>query len=183
VRLTGAERIETAGGMLQGSDAGSAVEISLVEPRFAWDEIPLAFPMPTDPLPMGWGALAGPQAMNVGNPHLVFFVENQASVDLARLGPEIENDPAFPERINVNVASVQDGAIHLRTWERGAGLTPACGTGACASGIAAIRARLAASPVTVHMPGGSLQIGWSPGQPVTMRGDATHVFSGQIELP
>ena len=182
VKLTGAASIETAGGLLSGSEVGDEVEVTLVEPRFEWDQIPLAFPMPTDPLPMGWGPLGRPQAVNVGNPHLVFFVKDAEAVDLARLGPEIEHDPAFPERINVNVASVDGDAIHLRTFERGAGLTRACGTGACATAVAAIRARLASSPVSVHMAGGSLTITWQPGEPVRMRGAATHVFLGQIDL-
>jgi diaminopimelate epimerase len=182
VALTGAERIETAGGLLGGASEGDEVEVTLVEPRFGWDTIPLAFPMPTDPLPMAWGPLEHPRAINVGNPHLVFFVDNADAVDLAALGPAIEHDPAFPERINVNVASIAGGEIHLRTFERGAGLTRACGTGACATAVAAIRARLASSPVKVHMPGGSLTIGWQPGEPVRMRGTATHVFLGQIDL-
>jgi diaminopimelate epimerase len=139
--------------------------------------------MPTDPLPMAWGPLAHPHAANVGNPHLIFFVADPGAIDLAKLGPEIEHDPAFPERINVNVASIAAGTIHLRTFERGVGLTRACGTGACATAVAAIRARLASSPVKVHMAGGSLTIGWQPGEPVRMRGPATHVFLGQIDLP
>jgi diaminopimelate epimerase len=183
VRLTGAERIETAGGLLSGAAAGDEVEVTLVEPRFDWDAIPLSFPMPTDPLPMAWGPLEHPHAANVGNPHLIFFVADPGAIDLAKLGPEIEHDPAFPERINVNVASIAAGTIHLRTFERGVGLTRACGTGACATAVAAIRARLASSPVKVHMAGGSLTIGWQPGEPVRMRGPAIHVFLGQIDLP
>lgn len=183
VRLTGARTIATAGGVVHGSDDGAAVDVSLVEPRFSWDSIPLAYPLPTDPLPMAWGPLEQPLAVNVGNPHLVFFVDDPQSVDLAGLGPIIEQDPAFPERINVNVAAVRDGGIVLRTWERGAGLTPACGTGACATAVAAIRSRRIPSSVTVSMPGGALAIRWEPGQPVHMQGDATHVFEGFIELP
>jgi diaminopimelate epimerase len=182
VKLTGAATIETAGGLLRGSTEGADVEVTLVEPRFAWEAIPLAYPMPTDPMPMGWENLDKPYAVNVGNPHLVFFVDDLEDADLEGIGPGIETDPAFPERINVNVATVEDGAIQLRTFERGAGLTRACGTGACATAVAAIRARLASSPVNVHMAGGSLTIAWSPGEPVRMRGSATHVFKGTIDL-
>jgi diaminopimelate epimerase len=132
---------------------------------------------------MGWDELERPFAVNVGNPHLVFFVDDPLALDLEALGPAIEHDPAFPERINVNVASVSDDGISLRTFERGAGLTRACGTGACATAVTAIRTRRTASPVRVTMPGGSLTISWTAGQPVRMRGDATHVFSGQIDLP
>jgi diaminopimelate epimerase len=183
VKLTGAATIETAGGMLAGAVEGDAVEVTLVEPRFDWDAIPLAYPMPTNPMPMGWENLDRPQAINVGNPHVVFFVEDLEDVDIEGLGPGIETDPVFPERINVNVASLVDRVVHLRTFERGAGLTRACGTGACATAIAAIRARLVTSPVKVHMAGGDLSVAWAPGEPVRMRGSATHVFKGFIDLP
>ncbi|GAA4017191.1 diaminopimelate epimerase [Sphingomonas swuensis] len=183
VKLTGAETIETAGGLLHGRSEGDAIEVALIEPRLAWDAIPLAYPLPTDPLPMGWENLDRPYAINVGNPHLVFFVDDLEDADLEGIGPGIETDPVFPERINVNVATVEGGAIRLRTFERGAGLTRACGTGACATAVAAIRSGRATSPVEVLMTGGTLTINWSPGEPVRMRGDATYVFEGSIELP
>ena len=109
------------------------------------------------------------------------FVTSEA-VPLADLGPAIEHDPAFPERINVNVAQVTEGEVQLRTWERGAGLTLACGTGACATGVAAIRSKRASSPIKVTMPGGSLTIAWAPGEPIRMRGAATHVFEADLDL-
>ena len=183
VALTGAKRIETAGGLVFGGAAGEQVRVTLGEPRFAWDEIPLSFPTDTAPLPMGWGPLERPSAINVGNPHLVFFVDDLGAIDLEHWGSMIEHDPAFPERINVNVAEVSGSdALKLRTWERGAGLTLACGTGACATAVAAIRSKKVRSPVRVTMPGGALTIGWSPGEPITMTGDARHVFSGTIDL-
>lgn len=182
VRLTGARRIATRGGVIAGEAEGSLFSVSLVPPRFDWAEIPLAYAMPTDPLPMAWGPLEQPLAVNVGNPHLVFFVADVNAVDLETLGPEIEQDPVFPERINVNVAAVTADGISLRTWERGAGLTLACGTGACATAVAAIRTRRTASPVRVTMPGGTLTIGWNPGEAVRMTGDATHVFEGVIDI-
>jgi diaminopimelate epimerase len=131
---------------------------------------------------MAWDQLAQPMAVNVGNPHLVFFVDDLDAVPLANLGPRIEHDPAFPERINVNVAEVDGDGIRLGTWERGAGLTLACGTGACATAVAAIASRRASSPVRVTMPGGALTIAWGPGQPIRMRGPATHVFEGDLDL-
>jgi diaminopimelate epimerase len=183
VALTGAKTIETGGGIVTGSGDGSEVEVSIGEPKFGWDEVPVTYPMDTAAVPMGWGPLEKPMALSVGNPHLVFFVPDVDSIDLAALGPSIEHDPAFPERINVNVASVQaDGSVKLRTWERGAGLTRACGTGASATGVAAIRSRRASSPVKVTMPGGALTIAWEPGQQVRMRGAATYVFKGEIDL-
>jgi diaminopimelate epimerase len=182
IQLTGAKSIDSAGGMLEGEDLGSEVEVSIGEPKFGWDEIPLAYPMDTNALPMGWDGLERPMALNVGNPHLVFLVHDLDSAPLEELGPRIETDAAFPERINVNVAQLSGEDIRLRTWERGAGLTLACGTGACATAVAAIKARLASSPVRVTMPGGSLVIAWEPGQPIRMRGAATHVFEGELDL-
>jgi diaminopimelate epimerase len=183
VALTGAGSIDTQGGVIKGRSEGADIEVAMGEPRFGWSEIPLADPMDTRPLPMAWDELTAPDAVNVGNPHLCFFVEDSDAIPLETLGPRIEHDPLFPERINVNVASVEaDGALKLRTWERGAGLTLACGTGACATGVAAIRRKLVTSPVTVKTHGGELTIAWTPGQPVRMRGPATHVFSGAIDL-
>jgi len=182
VQLTGAASIDTAGGLLQGENLGAEVEVSIVEPRFGWDEIPLAYAMNTAALPMAWDDLDHPFAVNVGNPHLVFFVPDAREVPLEELGPRIENDPAFPERINVNVATYVHDRLKLRTFERGAGETLACGTGACASAVAAIATRRAESPVRVDMTGGSLTIEWALGQPVRMRGTATHVFSGELDL-
>jgi diaminopimelate epimerase len=138
--------------------------------------------MDTDAMPVGWEDLRNPAAVNVGNPHIVFFVEDADAVELGRLGPEIERDPLFPDRVNVNVASVEDGAVRLRVWERGAGLTRACGTGACATAVTAIRKKLASSPVEVRLPGGALSIEWSPGATIGMSGGAAHVFTGEIDL-
>ena len=92
--------------------------------------------------------------------------------------------PAIPERINVNIAQILDRhSIRARTWERGAGLTRACGTGACATAVAAIMAGRTDRPVQVTLPGGTLVIGWTPGGTITMAGPATHVFTGEIDLP
>jgi diaminopimelate epimerase len=182
VQLTGAKSIDSDGGLLEGETLGAEVEVSIGKPRFDWNEIPLAYPMDTSALPMAWDALQHPMALNVGNPHVVFFVEDPLDIDLHEMGPRIEHDAAFPERINVNVARVAGNDIYLKTWERGAGLTLACGTGACATAVAAIKAKRATSPVKVLMPGGSLTISWEPGQPIRMRGAATHVFEGDLDL-
>ena len=182
VALTGVSTIETDGGVLSGSAEGTEIEVAIGEPRFGWEDVPLAYAMDTAALPMAWGELAQPMALSVGNPHLVFFTEDGGVIPLDGLGPLIEHDPAFPDRINVNVAEVGRDGIRLRTWERGAGLTLACGTGACAAAVAAIASKRATSPVKVTMPGGSLTIAWAPGEPIRMRGSATHVFGGEIEL-
>lgn len=170
-------RIETAGGVISGDSDG----IEMGEPRFGWEAIPLAYAMDTAAMPVSWEELTEPAAVNVGNPHVVFFVDDADAVDLARLGPAIEQDPLFPERVNVNVASIEaDGAIKLRVWERGAGLTRACGTGACATAVAAIGRKLVQSPVEVRLPGGPLTIAWAPGGTIGMSGPATHVFTGEL---
>ena len=183
VALTGVKSIETGGGIVTGGMANGKIEVALTEPKFAWDEVPITYPMDTDAVPMGWGPLEKPMALSVGNPHLVFFEEDVDAIDLVRVGPSIEHDPAFPQRINVNVAQVMaDGSLKLRTWERGAGLTLACGTGACATAVAAIKSKRVTSPVRVAMPGGELTIAWAPGEPVRMIGAATHVYRGEIDL-
>jgi diaminopimelate epimerase len=174
--------IETGAGVLRGSLADGSVSIDMGQPGLEWDTIPLAYPMDTLHLPVGWEDLADPAAVSMGNPHVIFFVDNTHAVDLERLGPLIEHDPLFPERVNVNVAHIADDGIHLRVWERGAGLTQACGTGACATAVAAIRRKQVAGPVAVHLPGGALTIDWQPGGTVTMTGPTTHVFTGEIDL-
>ena len=182
VALTHARSIETGGGLVTGTEHGSEIEVSLGEPHFEWDRVPITYAMSTNPVPMAWGDLKNPIALNVGNPHLVFFVENADAIELDELGPRIEHDPVFPERINVNVAEIHPDGIRLRTWERGSGLTRACGTGACATAVAAILTKRVQSPVKVTMPGGALTIAWEPGQPIRMKGGATYVFKGEIDL-
>lgn len=180
--LGGAGWIETAGGLLAASASGSKATVDMGEPRFGWDEIPLAYAMDTAAMPVGWENLAEPFAVNVGNPHIVFFVDDADAVELERLGPLIENDPLFPARVNVNVASVEGAALRLRVWERGSGLTRACGTGACATAVAALSRGLARSPVEVRLPGGSLNIAWGPGSTIAMSGPAALVFEGEVIL-
>ena len=173
--------VATAAGVLEGH-VGDLPQVAMGVPRFDWEAIPLAYAVDTTAMPVGYGPLERPMAVNIGNPHAVFFVDDVAAIDLAALGPEIEHDPLFPERVNVNVAAVRaDGELDLRVWERGAGLTLACGSGACASAVAAIRKGLVQSPVAVHLPGGVLQIDWSEGEPVRMRGPASYAFSGRTD--
>lgn len=182
-QLTGARTLETAGGMIEAEPGDRDVNVDMGPPRFEWEEIPLAYALDTAMLPVGWEALENGAAVNVGNPHIVFFVSDLNAVDLGRLGPLVEHDPLFPERVNVNVAEVTGpSTLKLRVWERGAGLTLACGTGACATAVAAIRRGLVASPVTVSLTGGALEIAWTPGESVRMTGSATHVFAGEAEL-
>lgn len=175
-------RIETAGGAIALEPTDSGARIDMGKPRFDWDAIPLAYAMDTAAMPVGWEELEHPMAINVGNPHAVFFVEDADAVDLASLGPQIENDPVFPSRVNVNVASLSgENHLKLHVWERGAGLTRACGTGACATAVAAIRKGLVQSPVTVTLPGGDLTIAWQAGSSIVMTGPASEAFRGTFE--
>ena len=180
--IGGDTRIETAGGILDASANGPLVSVGFPEPRFDAGSIPLAYAMDTADMPVGWDQLSGPMAVNVGNPHLVFFVDNCDAIALEQLGPMIEHDPLFPERINVNVATItSDTSLRLRVWERGSGLTLACGTGAVATAVCAIRSRRAVAPVTVNLPGGDLVIDWSGSGPVSMHGPATEVYRGRFD--
>ena len=183
----GETRIETLGGTIvarrhaDGIDA-DAISVAMGQPRFAWNAVPLAYAMDTLAMPVGWEDLEHPVALNVGNPHVVFFVPDIDAVDLARLGPLIEHDPLFPDRINVNVAMITGpDAIGLRVWERGAGLTRACGTGACATAIAAMRLRLTGRRVVVTLPGGPLTIAWDASDTIIMTGPATTSFEGTFD--
>ncbi len=181
-----ATRIETLAGIVVANIADGGISVAMGRPRFGWDEIPLAYAMDTLAMPVGWEQLADPVAVNVGNPHVVFFVPDVASVDLARLGPMIERDPLFPRRVNVNFATVTGpDTIDLRVWERGAGLTRACGTGACATAVAAMRRRLTRRTVTVTLPGGPLTIAWpdtgDDRGDIMMTGPATTSFTGAFD--
>ena len=180
---TGGEtRIETLGGTIVAQAGPHGISVAMGRPRFGWDEIPLAYAMDTLTMPVGWEDLVEPVAVNVGNPHVVFFVPDIHAVDLARLGPLIETDPLFPRRINVNVATLTaPDVIALRVWERGAGLTRACGTGACATAIAAMRRRLTGRKVTVTLPGGPLTIEWDDADQIVMTGPATTSFTGSFD--
>ena len=138
--LGAAATIDSAAGILDAAATEATATILYPPPRFGWDEIPLAYAMDTHDMPVGWDELERPIAVNVGNPHVIFFVPDVDAVPLDVLGPVIEHDALFPARINVNLAQVvARDHVRLRVWERGAGLTQACGTGACATAVAAIR--------------------------------------------
>lgn len=178
----GPASIETAAGLLSAAPGAGGIAVDMGVPRFGWQDIPLAYAMDTLSMPVGWDGLENPAAVDVGNPHAVFFVDDCDAVPLDRIGPVIENDPLFPERVNVNVASVTArDSIRLRVWERGAGLTRACGTGACATAVAAMRRGLADRAVTVTLPGGPLAIEWGADERITMTGPAAESFRGSFD--
>ncbi len=179
--LGGTPSIETKGGLISGTASDADPTVNMGVPSFEWDTIPLAYAMDTLNIPVGWENLENPAAVNLGNPHIIFFVDDADTVELDRLGPQIETDPLFPDRINVNVASQSSSGLKLRVWERGVGLTKACGTGACATAVAAIKRGLASSPVYITLPGGDLTIEWEEGGPIMMSGPATYVFKGEAD--
>jgi diaminopimelate epimerase len=174
--------IETVAGVLSARPEDGGVAVDMGEPEFGWEEIPLSDAMDTLDMPVGWDDLERPTAVNIGNPHVVFFVPDCDKVELEHLGPAIESDPLFPERVNVNVATIEaPDAIRLRVWERGVGLTRACGTGACATAVAAMRRKLVGREVVVSLPGGQLLISWGEDGRVTMTGPATESFRGSFD--
>ncbi|WP_196260278.1 diaminopimelate epimerase [Pelagibacterium limicola] len=159
--------IRTNAGILNGTVSGEVVTVDMGTPRFAWDQIPLAEPFAdTTGIELQIGpidapVLHTPSVVNVGNPHAIFWVEDVDAHDLGRFGPLLENHPIFPERANITIAQVlSPDRIRVRVWERGAGLTLACGTAACATGVAAARKGLTDRKVTIELPGGPLMIEW-----------------------
>jgi diaminopimelate epimerase len=181
--LGGAATVETRGGLLTAVAAGEGVTIDMGRPRFGWSDIPLAYAMDTADMPVGWGELERPAGVSMGNPHAVFFVADCDAVPLDQLGPEIEHDPLFPQRVNVNVASIDSRTqIRLRVWERGAGLTLACGSGACATFAAARRRGLVDSTATISLPGGSLTMVETADGTLGMTGPVATAFHGETDL-
>jgi diaminopimelate epimerase len=157
--------IETQSGMLDAAvNRDGSVTIDMGAPRFGWNEIPLSQPFEDTrriDLEAGDPALISPAVVNVGNPHCLFFVDDVAAHCLARLGPMLEHHKLFPERANISLVQVlAPDAIKVRTWERGAGLTRACGTAACAAAVASAQRELTGHKVKVSLPGGDLLIEW-----------------------
>ncbi len=176
--------LETKAGKLTGKKAGSKVMVDMGKAHLDWQDIPLSYEKNTLSLPISEGGLKDPVGVSMGNPHAVFFVDNTEEVDLTTLGPKLEHHPLFPERANIGVASLATpDRLRLRVWERGAGLTQACGTGACAAGVAAVRRGLTGRRVTVVLDGGELLIEWreTDGH-VLMTGDAVEVYRGEIDV-
>ncbi|NWG70146.1 MAG: diaminopimelate epimerase [Parvularculaceae bacterium] len=167
--------------------AEGRVTVDMGEPKFGWRDIPLAEPFEDTRFidiklgPIDKPALWGPSAVSMGNPHCIFFVEDAEAQALDRFGPMIENHPLFPERTNVEVAEVRgEHLIRLRVWERGVGITKACGTGACAAVVAAHRRRQTARKATVLLDGGPLAIEWRDDNHVFMTGPVAFEFEGRL---
>ncbi len=176
-------RIETLGGMIEATAAADGrVSVDMGPARTEWREIPLAEPADTLHLPVSQGTLADPVGVSMGNPHAVFFVPDAEAVDLAALGPGLEHHPLFPHRANIEVAQVLGpGRIRMRVWERGAGITRACGSGACAVQVAAARRGLAGRKGEVLLDGGPLTIEWRDDGHVVMTGPVAVTFAGTLD--
>lgn len=180
--------IETQAGLLDAERRGEwLVAVDMGPARLDWREIPLAKAVDTVHVGIGVGALQDPVAVSMGNPHAVFFVDDVAAIDLAALGPVLEHHDAFPERANIEAAQIlapaEDGCgrIRMRVWERGTGITSACGTGACATLVAASRRGLTGRKADVILDGGVLTIEWLRDDHVLMTGLVALVARGRIE--
>jgi diaminopimelate epimerase len=175
--------IETAAGLLLGRGEDSGISVDMGPPRLAWRDIPLAEDVDTLHLPItvdGAAAVADPAACSMGNPHATFFVPDVEAIDIAAIGPGLEHHALFPERANIGFAEARDrGRIRLRVWERGAGLTPACATGACAAVVNGVRRGLLDRRVECLLDGGSLTVEWRKADDhVVMTGPVAVAFTG-----
>lgn len=165
--------------------ADGTVTVDLGAPRLGWDQVPLATAMDTLHLPLAAGTVADPAACSMGNPHATFFVTDVATTPVATLGPRFETDALFPDRANIGFAEIlSPERIRLRVWERGAGLTLACGSGACATLVNAARRGLTGRRAEMILDGGRLTIEWREADGhVLMTGPAETSFTGTILLP
>lgn len=168
----------TANGRLAAERlADGRIRVDMGAARTGWPDIPLAEAADTVSLPLP----GAPGAVSMGNPHCVFFVDDAEAVPLAEAGPKWEHHPLFPEHVNVGFAQVLDrGSIRLRVWERGTGITLACGSGACAAVVAGVRKGLIERRVTVTLDGGPLEIEYREDGHVAMTGPVSHVFEGRL---
>ena len=175
--------IETVAGLLAATIDGAGVaSVDMGEPRLGWRDIPLSRAMDTLHADLQRGPLTDPVCTNMGNPHATFFVDDAEAIDLSALGPELEHDKLFPQRANIGVAEIRDRkTIRFRVWERGAGITRACGSGACAAMVAAHRRGLVAERVSVLLDGGNLDIAWSGTGSVSMTGSVALSFEGAFD--
>jgi diaminopimelate epimerase len=173
--------IETVQDLLKAEKKNGIIQVEMGAPRFEWHEVPLVSEKDTLNLDVGVGGLPPAVAVSMGNPHAVFFVEDVSRIDVAGLGAKIETLPLFPERANVEFAQVLDDKnIRMRVWERGAGITLACGSGACATLAAAVKRDLTGRKVTLHLDGGELQVEWPENKPIRMSGPVAYSFTGEI---
>ena len=174
--------IETTAGLLDAERAsGGRISVDMGLAKLDWRDIPLKDACDTNHVPLALGPLKDPVAVNMGNPHAVFFVDDAAKIDLAALGPVLEHHAMFPERANIEIAQlIGPDRIRLRVWERGAGITLACGTGACATAVAAARRGLTGRKATIVLERGELEIEWLKDGHVLMTGPVAVSFTGVL---
>jgi diaminopimelate epimerase len=180
---------ETKAGRLHVDVAGREhIRVDMGVPKFGWRDIPLAEAFADTRAielqvgPIDKPILHSPSVANVGNPHAIFWVEDVASYDLGRVGPMLEHHPLFPQRANISLAKVTSRAtITLRTWERGAGLTRACGSAACAATVCAARKGLTGRRVVVTLPGGTIDIEWGEDDRIRMTGSVEFAYDGTLD--
>jgi diaminopimelate epimerase len=179
-------KLATKGGMIVCSDAGKGlVTLDMGEPKLDWGDVPMIAPVDTANFPLDIGGASLPaSAVSMGNPHCVLFVPDAAKAPVTTLGPKIEILPLFPNKVNVEFAQILDKSrIRMRVWERGIGVTLACGTGACATAVAAIRRGLTERKVELVLDGGSLFIEWrEEDNHVLMTGPAAFPYRGRVDL-
>ena len=174
--------IETVAGVLATTTgADGLVTVDMGPANLEWRQIPLAVEADTLHLDIENGPLRDPVAVNIGNPHMVFFVDDADAIDVAGLGPALESHPLYPERSNVEICSLSGpDQLRMRVWERGAGITQACGSGACAAGVAAARRGLTGRRVEIVLDGGPLSIEWREDGRVLMTGPVATSFEGTL---
>ncbi|WP_458097650.1 diaminopimelate epimerase [Roseomonas sp. WA12] len=180
----GALRIRTIAGLLPAERLpDGTIRVDMGPARLDWQDVPLVREMDTLHLPLLADGVSDPAALSMGNPHATFFVPDLDALDMARIGPALEHDPLFPQRANIGFVQVL-APDHLRlvVWERGAGLTLACGSGACAALVNAARRGLSVREATVSLPGGDLRIQWRDDGHVLMAGPTAQAFTGMIDL-
>ena len=175
--------LETLGGPVSAERAGDhRIAVDMGEPHLLWREIPLARDCDTLHVPLSLGLLSDPVCTSMGNPHATFFVPDIGAIDIATLGPKLEHDPIFPARANIGVAQiVSPKRIRVRVWERGDGLTLACGSGACATLVAAARRGLGERRAEIVADGGTLEVEWRQDNHVMMTGAVATSFRGAID--
>ncbi|MSO75912.1 MAG: diaminopimelate epimerase [Alphaproteobacteria bacterium] len=175
--------VETMAGRLDASLAeGGNVTVDMGLARTDWHDIPLAAACDTNHVPLAMGPLSDPVATNIGNPHATFFVADAESVDLASLGPALEHHAMFPKRANIGVAQqLSPGRLRLRVWERGVGITRACGSGAAAAMVAAARRGLTERRAEILLDGGPLRLEWRHDGHVLMTGPVATSFTGAFD--
>lgn len=175
--------LETRGGLVSAARDGAGMSAGLGKPSFDWRKIPLREERDTLDLGLSFGPLSGGVAVNIGNPHVIFFVGDSADVELGSLGPEIERYVLFPEGVNVSAASIEDErTIRLRVWERGAGLTRSCGTAAAATLAAARATGRMGRQARVLLPGGTLTVTLTDTGEAVIAGPVETSFTGSLSL-